>query len=178
VTAYFKYRMVVKSVSFSDILWRRGIVLNWRILIFGPAMCLPQNVYAADAIYNEPNVGLRTARPSFALQITPYIWATGLKGAVSPFGPGPTVGVDRSFSDGRDGLNVAGFVNIWGRYERFVFSANVMYTDTTDSDTYRFPGTSQMPAINLAGGIDTKQFMGTLHVGIASSEFRASRLTH
>ena len=41
----------------------------------------------------------------------------GLKGEVSPFGMGPTIGVDRSFSEGRDGLNVAGFINIWGRHE-------------------------------------------------------------
>ncbi|WP_235818087.1 opacity family porin [Brucella thiophenivorans] len=151
----------------SDILWGRGIALNWRILIVGLALCVPQNVYAADNVYNEQYIGPSSemVRPSFALQITPYIWATGLKGEVSPFGPGPTVGVDRSFSDGRDGLNVAGFVNIWGRYERFVLSANVMYTDTTDSDTYRFPGTSQLPAIDVAGSIDTKQFMGTLQGG-------------
>ncbi len=94
------------------------------------------------------------------------------------FGLGPTVGVDRSFSDGRDGLNVAGFINVWGRYDRFVLSANVMYTDTTDSDTYRFPGTSQLPAIDVAGSVDTKQFMGTLQGAIVSSTFLGSLLMH
>lgn len=137
--------------------------LNWPYVIFGMTLCLPQIVHAADTVDTKPvaPIPFATDHPNWALQITPYIWATGLKGEISPFGLGPTVPIDRSFSEGRDGLNVAGFVNIWGRYDRFVVSANVMYTDTSDSNIYSFPGTTQLPAIDVTGNIDTKQFMGT-----------------
>lgn len=141
-----------------------GIILNWPVIIFSLALSVPQIAYAADILIPEHGTPTTSefSRPNWALQITPYIWATGLKGEISPFGLGPTISVDRSFSDGRDGLNVAGFINIWGRYDRFVLSADMMYTDTTDSDTFRFPGTAQLPAIDVSGHIDTKQFMGTL----------------
>lgn len=121
-------------------------------LIVGLACCTAQAAYAEE-------------RSRSVLQVTSYVWATGLKGEVSPFGMGPTIGVDRSFSEGRDGLNVAGFINIWGRHERFVLSANLMYTDTSDRNTYRFPGTAQLPPIDVEGKVDTKQFMGTLQGG-------------
>lgn len=137
------------------------------LIVFSLALCVPQIASASDIVVSEPTAlnAPETTRPDWALQITPYIWATGLKGEVSPFGLGPTVSVDRSFSDGREGVNFAGFVNLWGRYDRLVFSANAMYTDTSDSKTYRFPGTSQLPPVNVTGSLDTKQFMATLQGG-------------
>tara|TARA_B100001778_G_scaffold318640_1_gene307384 strand:- start:1533 stop:2333 length:801 start_codon:yes stop_codon:yes gene_type:complete len=134
------------------------------ILACALSLCVPQVLHAADSVTAAPE----TSAPStsnWALQITPYLWATGVKGKVSPFGVGPTVHVDRSFSEGRDGLNIAGFVNVWGRYERFVLSADMMYTDTSDEDTYRFPGTSQLPPFEATGKLNTRQFMATVQGG-------------
>jgi len=67
--------------------------LNWRILTFGLALYVPQNAHAADTVQNEQNVSPspEAERSHSALQITPYIWATGLKGEVSPFWLGLTV---------------------------------------------------------------------------------------
>lgn len=141
--------------------------MNWHGLTIGFLLLAAQTVHAAEGLHPEHKTSpsLASDGPGWALQVTPYVWATGLKGDISPFGVGPTVGVDRSFADGRDGVNVAGFLNIWGRHNRSVFSANMMYTDTTDSDVYRFPGTSQLPALDVTGKVDTKQFMGTLQGG-------------
>lgn len=162
-----KFSSICIKIDFTKLITAEDIILNWPLYMFSLALCLPQNAYAADTDYSKQEVAtpLTIGTPNWALQITPYIWASGLKGEVSPFGPGPTVGVNRSFSEGRDGLNVAGFVNIWGRYDRFVLSANVMYTDTSDSNIYRFPGTAQLPAIDVTGDIDTRQFMGTFQGG-------------
>ncbi|MGB3389089.1 MAG: hypothetical protein WBA88_13985 [Pseudaminobacter sp.] len=109
---------------------------------------------------------------TWALEITPYMWAAGLDGHISPFRRGPTIHVEKPFSDILDDLNFGGFVNVWGRYDRFVFSGDVMYVDTTDSH-----GAGPLPAFQLPNGIpvpagttidaevDTKQFVATLQGG-------------
>lgn len=110
---------------------------------------------------------------SWALQITPYMWAAGLDGRISPFRRGPTLDVEKSFSEVLDDLNFGGFVNIQGRYDRFVFSGDVMYVDTTDSH-----GSGPLPALQIPGfgvtippgavvdaKVDTTQFTTTLQGG-------------
>jgi hypothetical protein len=100
------------------------------------------------------------------------MWAAGLDGRISPFRRGPTISVEKSFSDVMDDLNLGGFINIWGRYDRFVFSGDIMYVDTTDGH-----GTGPLPAFHLPNGtpvpagttieakVDTKQFTATLMGG-------------
>jgi len=100
------------------------------------------------------------------------MWAAGLDGHISPFRRGPTIGVEKSFSDVMDDLNFGGFINIWGRYDRFVVSGAIMYVDTTDSH-----GAGPLPALTIpdvgtippGGNIDakvgTKQFTATLMGG-------------
>nr|WP_244916142.1 hypothetical protein [Pseudaminobacter salicylatoxidans] len=113
------------------------------------------------------------ARPAWALQITPYMWAAGLEGDISPFRRAPTIHVDKPFSDVIDDLNFGGFVNVWGRYDRFVLSGDMMYVDTTDNH-----GSGPLPALQIPGlgitippgasvdaKVDTKQFMATLQGG-------------
>jgi len=120
---------------------------------------------------------------TWAVQITPYMWAAGLDGRISPFRHGPTIGVENSFSDVLDNLNFGGFVNIWGRYDRFVISGDVMYVDTTDDH-----GSGPLPALQIPGlgvaippgasvdaKVDTKQFTATLQGGyrmVDTSQFR------
>ena len=106
------------------------------------------------------------------MQVTPYMWAAGLDGHVSPFRRGPTIGVEKSFSDVLDDLNFGGFVNIWGRYERFVFAGDVMYVNTTDSHgagplpAFTLPNGIHVPAgVEIDADVDTKQFTATLMGG-------------
>ena len=128
--------------------------------------------YAADMLPQEaPPVAAE--RPNWALQVTPYMWAAGLDGHISPFQRGPTVSVDKSFSDVLDDLNLGGFVNIWGRYDRFVLSGDVMYVDTTDSHAagplpaFQIPGLGVPipPGASVKADVDTKEFMATLQGG-------------
>lgn len=111
-------------------------------------------------------------QPNWALQISPYMWAAGLNGDISPFRRGPTIGVEKSFSDVLDNLNFGGFVNVWGRYGRFVFSGDIMYVGTTDSHgvgplpPFRLPGGIVLPAgTRVDATVDTKQFTATLQGG-------------
>lgn len=129
---------------------------------------------AADAAYDLPEAPAPESaeRPTWALQITPYMWAAGFDGHISPFRRGPTIAIDKSFSDVLDDLNFGGFVNVWGRYERLVFSGDVMYVDTTDSHgTGPLPGITIPgigvipPGVNVDAEVDTKQFTATLMGG-------------
>lgn len=105
--------------------------------------------------------------PTWALQVTPYLWAAGISGDISPFRRAPTIGIEKSFSDVMDDLNFGGFVNIWGRYERFVFSGDVMYVDTTDSHAFGLPPLPIPipPGTAVGVDVDTRQFTATAQAG-------------
>lgn len=110
--------------------------------------------------------------PEWAFQATAYLWATGLDGNVSPFRRAPTLSVEKSFSDVMDDLNFGGFLNIWGRYDRFVLSGDLMYVDTTDSKAagplpaLQIPGLPTLPpGAAIDATVDTQEFMATLQAG-------------
>jgi opacity protein-like surface antigen len=121
--------------------------------------------FAGAALAEEPDT-TPTSR-LWSLQITPYLWASGISGDISPFRRAPTIGIDKSFSDILDDLNFGGFVNVWARYDRFVFSADVMYVDTTDSHvTGPLPGYGPFPpGGNISADVDTTEFMSTIEAG-------------
>ncbi|CAM3713304.1 hypothetical protein EV679_1703 [Kerstersia gyiorum] len=104
------------------------------------------------------------ARPSWALQITPYLWAASLDGSVSPFRRSPTLTVDKPFSEIFDDLNFGGFIDVWGRRGDYVFSANLAYTDITDSRT-----SGPLPVLDGTQGVDgkadTRQFTASMKAG-------------
>lgn len=103
-------------------------------------------------------------QPDWALQVTPYVWAAGLKGDISPFRRAPTIAVEKSFSDVLEDLNVAAFLNVYGRYDRFVVVGDLLYVDTTDArQVGRLPVIGQVPTIDVS--IDSRQFSGTLMGG-------------
>ena len=110
------------------------------------------------------------ATKPWAVQVTSYVWAAGLRGDVSPFRRGPVLQVDKSFSETLSNLSAAGFVNGWARQQRYVASGDLMYVNTSSKG-----GTGELPAFHLpvigveipAGGeidgkIRTQQFMATL----------------
>lgn len=108
----------------------------------------------------------------WAFQATGYLWATGLNGNISPFRRAPTLHVEKSFSEVMEDLNFGGFLNIWGRYDRFVLSGDLMYVDTTDSKAagplpaLQIPGLTTLPAgAAIDADVDTQQFMATLQAG-------------
>jgi hypothetical protein len=108
----------------------------------------------------------------WAFQATGYLWATGLNGNISPFWRAPTLHVEKSFSDVMEDLNLGGFLNVWGRYNRFVLSGDIMYVDTTDSKAagplpaLQIPGLPTLPAgAAIDADVDTQEFMATLQAG-------------
>ncbi len=143
-------------------------------VLFALILCGLQVAHAADlasAPIEKP--APVPVRPDWALQVTSYMWAAGLDGRISPFRRGPTLSVDKSFSDVMKNLNLGGFANVWARYDSFVFSGDVMYVDTTDAH-----GTGPLPALQLPGlgatippgasvraKVDSKEFMTTLQGG-------------
>lgn len=81
----------------------------------------------------------------------------------------PHDSVEKSFSDVGDDLNFGGLINFWGRYDRFVFSGDIMYVDTRGGH-----GRGPLPALKLPGfgitippgvSVDTEQFMVTMQGG-------------
>lgn len=112
-------------------------------------------------------------KETWVLQISPFLWAASVNGRIAPFQRGATVEVDRSFSDIINNLNRGGFVNIWARHGRLVFSGNIMYSDTTDRNRYnnlpsfQVPGMTVIipPGTHLSGRVDTTQFITTMMSG-------------
>ena len=124
---------------------------------------------AADQLGSLP---ARVDGADWAFQATGYLWATGLSGNISPFRRAPTLHVEKSFSDVMEDLNFGGFLNIWGRYDRFVLSGDLMYVDTTDSKAVgplpalQIPGLPTLPAgAAIDANVDTQEFMATLQAG-------------
>lgn len=123
---------------------------------------------AADLDINQPPASKAVPRPSpepgWIVQVSPYLWASGIRGDIAPFRRAPTISIEKSFSDVLDELNVGGFVNIWGRYDRFVVSADIMYVDTTDARSVgALPRLGPTPG--LGAGVDSTQFAATLEAG-------------
>lgn len=112
-------------------------------------------------------------QPAWSLQITPYLWAAGMEGNISPFQRAPEIGVEKSFSDVMHDLNVGGFVNVWGRRGRFVFSADAMYVSTTDASAsgplpaFQIPGLGAAipPGAIVDAKVDSRQFTASLMGG-------------
>lgn len=144
------------------------------VAIFTLTSCLllsmQQQAYAKSMhIYQakeqDSNIPGHTNR---VLQVTPYVWATGLKGDISPFKRAPTVTVKKSFGEIIEELNLGGFINLWSRYDNFVFSSDIMYINATDGQTIGPvppPPVPIPPGIFLNGSVDTQQFMMTFQGG-------------
>lgn len=131
------------------------------LLVASPAFALADPVEEVDA-------NLAASEPSdWLIQVTPYIWAAALKGSVSPFQRGPEVSVEKSFSDIMDSLNMAGFINLWGRQGNWIISGDIMFVDTTNSHTTGpLPALPGVPAgLRVKGELDSKQFSATLQGG-------------
>lgn len=144
----------------------------WYAIVIALSVCGAPSAYGADAALDVPGDHVPAESPDRVLQVTPYMWAAGLDGHISPFRRGPTIGVEKSFSDVMDDLNFGGFVNIWGRYDRFVFSGDIMYVDTTDGHNtgplpaFSIPGVGTIPpGGDIDVKVDTKQFTATLMGG-------------
>jgi hypothetical protein len=150
-----------------------GALLSpWYGVVVALSLCGAHSAYGADAILDVPGESIPAEHSNWALQITPYVWATGLDGHVSPFRHGPTIGIEKTFSDVMNDLRFGGFINVWGRYDRFVFSGDAMYVSLADShNTGPLPGLTILgvgvipPGGDIDLKVDTTLFTSTLMGG-------------
>ncbi|HMN71707.1 MAG TPA: hypothetical protein PKA55_07540 [Rhodoblastus sp.] len=101
--------------------------------LLGMAACTAQAADLPQPVPPPAPPEAGSARPDWALQVTPYLWASGLNGRVSPFRLAPTVHVEKSFGDVMKNFNIGGFLHVWARKGSFVANADIMYVSTTDS---------------------------------------------
>lgn len=141
-------------------------------IIIAVIICGTHSAYGADDTLDVQEEPIMAESANWAFQVTPYIWASGLDGHISPFRRGPTIGVEKSFSDIFENLNFGGFINIWGRYDRFVLSGDFMYSNTTDAHStgplpaLTIPGIGTIPpGGNIDAEVDTEQITATLMGG-------------
>lgn len=66
-------------------------------------------------------------------QVTPYAWASGLGGDVTPFTGAPTLRFDKSFSEVLEDLDAAFFVSAYARKDRFVVLGDLSYSASSKS---------------------------------------------
>jgi hypothetical protein len=102
--------------------------------------------------------------PDWVVQVTPYLWASGMEGNVSPFQAAPTVHVDTPFSEVWDHLNFGGFMNVWARRDRFVFSGDLMYVNLSAAEVVG-PFPNLAPDVALDAELDSIQFYAAGQVG-------------
>lgn len=135
--------------------------------------------------------GLALAGPARAqdsgpwrVQLTPYVWATGLSATLRPLRSGPTVEADKSFGDLLGDLEAAFFLSGAVRYERLVLVGDFSYARTGTSGTasvlgLEVPGSANVrsTSFSLLGGYSVVERPGlTLDLlgGFRAWDVRAS----
>lgn len=143
--------------------------MNKYAAVIALTLCGTPAALASDIVQPELSPALvETADKDWSLQVSPYLWAAGMEGSISPFQAGPTIGVEKSFSDVFENLNLGGFVNVWGRNGQFVFSGDAMYVNTTESEAFGpLPPLAAPipPGTVVNASVDSEQIMATLQAG-------------
>lgn len=117
-----------------------------------------ENVPRGEAPQADDDLG---AQRRWVVQVTPYVWAAGIEGDVSPFRRGPTIGIEKSFSEIFDDLDFGGFVNLWARYGSVIAASDLMYVRTSDAETI-----GGVPVVGAVGAeVDTRQLNASLQAG-------------
>lgn len=64
-------------------------------------------------------------------QLTPYVWATGIGGSITPYSGARTLSFDKSFSDTLKDLDGALFLSGYARKDRFVLLGDFSYSSSS-----------------------------------------------
>jgi hypothetical protein len=80
-------------------------------------------------------------------QITPYVWASGIGGDITPFAGAPTISFDKSFSEVLEDSEGAFFLSGFARKGRFVLQGD--FSSSSSSKSGVLPG-----GIPADGGVD------------------------
>lgn len=89
-----------------------------------------RNLFAAAGL---TVLALPVAASEWRGQITPYVWATGLGGDITPFTGAPTISFDKSFSDLMEDLDGAFFLSGYARRDRLVVMGDFSWSSSSKS---------------------------------------------
>ncbi len=141
----------------------KNVVVSSLLLMSFSGHAYASNVEASPAEHMSAPAQL-AEKSNWAVQATPYLWAASIKGTVSPFKRAPSMDIEKPFKDIVDNLNFGGFLDIWARHNRYVFSSDIMYVSTTDSHSIgALPVIGPTPG--LSADVDTRQFSASLKAG-------------
>lgn len=100
--------------------------------------------------------GSPVAAQDWSAQVTPYVWATGLGGSVTPFTHAPTVRFHKSFSDVLKDLDGAFFLSGYARYDRIVAMGDLSWSSSSRAGVIygAIPAEAKLMqrSVTLAGG--------------------------
>lgn len=85
-----------------------------------PVLALAVLVGAAPAMAQDAG--------DWVWQVTPYVWATGIGGDITPFAGAPTVSIDSSFSEVLKDLDAAFFLSGYARRDRLVLLGDLSHS--------------------------------------------------
>lgn len=71
-----------------------------------------------------------SAQTEWVGQVTPYVWAAGVSGNLTPVTSAPRLSFNRSFSEGRKDVDGAFFLSGFARRDRLVVLADVSYSSS------------------------------------------------
>lgn len=64
-------------------------------------------------------------------QLTPYVWASGMGGSLTPFAGAPTVSIERSFSEVLEDVDGSFFLSGYARRDRLVLLGDLGYSSSS-----------------------------------------------
>lgn len=88
-----------------------------------------RNILACAALITAG--ALPAAAEDWSAQITPYVWATGIGGDITPFSGAPTLSIDKSFSNLLEDLDGAFFLSGYARRDRLVFMGDFSWSSSS-----------------------------------------------
>lgn len=71
----------------------------------------------------------------WVVQVTPYVWATGIGGDITPFTGAPSVSFSSSFADVLEDLDAAFFISGYARRDRFVMMGDLSFSESSKNGT-------------------------------------------
>lgn len=113
-----------------------------------------RNILACAALITLGTLPAKAA--DWSTQITPYIWATGIGGDITPFSGAPTLSIDKSFSSLVKDLDGAFFLSGYARRDRLVFMGDFSWSSSSKtghvSSTLPATGKLSQRSVTLLGG--------------------------
>lgn len=90
-----------------------------------------RNFFAGAVIFTLGMVP--ASAEEWSSQVTPYVWATGIGGDITPLSGAPTLSFTKSFSDVLEDLDAAFFLSGYARRDRLVFMGDLSWSASSKS---------------------------------------------